>query len=185
MNDQYTQSGAGRPAGGEGAAWVPPADSNGGAPPPPGVAGAPYPSAPPGPWPPAATGSTGAPTTPWFPAAPPAGGVPQPPTQQAWAPPPPAGGFSPTPAGRGSWAGYRRGGIRGNGIYSVVAGVISLLVALVSLAMGHFTFLVFLPVLGLIYGIVSIRQGNRRVLGIIGTVLCGLALLVEAVLLLG
>lgn len=63
--------------------------------------------------------------------------------------------------------------------------MISLLVALISLAVGHFTFLVVLPVFGLIYGIVSISQGNRRVLGIIGTVLCALALILEVGLLAG
>lgn len=167
MTDQNSPNSGGRqPAGSGSGAWAPPG------PPPPA---APYPSAPP-PVPPA---------TPWT-AQPPASGLPQPPTQQAWTPPP-GGAFNPTPVAGSGYPGglYRRGGIRGNGIYSMVAGVISLLVALISLAVGHFTFMVFLPILGLVYGIISIRQGNRRAFGIAGTVLCALALLLEAVLLLG
>lgn len=123
--------------------------------------------------------------------------VPPPPTQPpagAPVPPPPTNGFNPTPAPRSTnrsqpFAGRsvgRRGGIRGNGVYSIFAGIISIAVALGSLFIegnGHFTFLIFLPVLGLIYGIVSIAQGRRRVLGIIGTVLCAVALLLELFLL--
>lgn len=130
----------------------------------------------------------------------PAGQAPPPP--QGWtppnapppsAPPPPPGAppasFNPTPVGwSGSRAGYRRGGIRGNGIYSMVLGIISLLVPLVTLLVsggGRFTYLIFLPVLGLIYGIVSVVQGNRRGFGIAGIVLCGLGILLELVSLVG
>lgn len=80
----------------------------------------------------------------------------------------------------------RRGGIRGNGVYSIVAGAISIAVALGSLFIegnGHFTFLIVLPIAGLIYGIISITQNRRRALGIIGTILCAVALLLELALL--
>lgn len=119
-----------------------------------------------------------------------AGAIPPPPTQQAWTSPPPPGtpppaGFNPTPVGTGRV--YRRRGLRGNGIYSMVVGIISILVPIVSLFImgnGHFTFLVILPVLGLVYGIISVVQGNRRGFGIAGIVLCAVALLLEALLLL-
>ncbi len=126
------------------------------------------------------------------PAPPSTGYVAQPSAPPAWAPtPPPPGvsaqGFNPTPVRtRGRWGTYRRGGIRGNGIYSMVVGIISILVPLVSLLVmgnGHFTFLVLLPVLGLIYGIMSVVQGRRRAFGIIGIVLCAVALVLELLLL--
>lgn len=118
---------------------------------------------------------------------PPGYAVAQPPTQQAWTPPPPPptappAAFNPTQVGGAGARYYRRGGFRGNGIYSMVVGIISLLVPLVSLLAlrnGQFTFLIILPVAGLVYGIMSVVQRNRRGFGIAGIVLCALALLLE------
>lgn len=135
------------------------------------------------PWAPPAVGSVPPPPTqaPWDPA-----GQPGQPSQVSQAgahiPPPPVAGYNPTRATRSR--GYR-GGVRGNGLYSVFAGVISILVVVVSLFIeggGHFSFLVVLPIAGLIYGIVSIASGNRRGWGILGTILCAVALILEALL---
>ena len=134
---------------------------------------------------------------------PPTGAVPPPPPtqqswapapQQSWAPPPPppgappAGTFNPTQVGGSGRAYYRRRGFRGNGIYSMVVGIISILVPLVSLLVlrnGTFTFLIILPVAGLVYGIMSVVQRNRRGFGIAGIVLCSVALLLELLLAVG
>lgn len=114
------------------------------------------------------------------------GSIPPPPqAQAAQMPPPPTAGFNPTPAVRYRPGLFGRGRGRG-GVYPLFAGIISLLVTIVTAAFGngHFSFVILLPILGGVYGVMNIVTGRGRVLGIIGVVLCALALLLDAALLL-